>query len=102
MATTDPITPERRRFSICLPRPLWIGMAAAVLVVLAVGSRFGVPIYRQQVAIWEIERLDGFVETIDCGPQWLRRLFGDEPLAAFDDVYSMFFDEVYSVTIAGQ
>jgi hypothetical protein len=27
MSATDPITPERRRYAIKLPRPLWIGLA---------------------------------------------------------------------------
>jgi hypothetical protein len=29
MSAADPVTPERRRFAIGLPRPLWIGVAAA-------------------------------------------------------------------------
>src|SRR6266487_2069478 len=33
MASTDPNTAESRRFSIRLPRPLWIGVATAVIVV---------------------------------------------------------------------
>jgi len=41
MAAADHVTPERRHFSIRLPRPLWIGSAAGVLVVgsAALGSR---------------------------------------------------------------
>ncbi len=39
--------PEPRRFSIRLPRPLWIGRATAVLVVVAVvvvvANRMGFP-----------------------------------------------------------
>jgi len=31
MPAADPITPGRRRIAIRLPRPLWIGAAAAVL-----------------------------------------------------------------------
>ena len=60
MSATDPTLPELRRFSIRLPRPLWIGLAAIVLVVVAVGLRVGVPIYRQQVALWE-----------DCAEGWI-------------------------------
>ena len=53
---TAPITPEPRRFSIRLPRPLWIGVAAMV-VVGGVGLRIGLPIYWQQAAIREIKRM---------------------------------------------
>src|SRR5262249_17403433 len=43
--------PEPRRFSIQSPRLSWIGVAAAVLVVIAMGVELGVPIYRQQRAM---------------------------------------------------
>src|SRR6185436_18909014 len=33
---TDLITPDPPRFSIRLPRPLWIGLAAVVLIAIAV------------------------------------------------------------------
>lgn len=69
MATTDPTTPESRRFSIRLPRPLWIGLATVVLVVVTIGLQFGVPIYRRHVAIREIERLGGKFETSKGGPE---------------------------------
>jgi len=42
---------ELGRFSIRLPRPLWIGLLAASLVVVAAGIQFVVPIWRQQAAI---------------------------------------------------
>src|SRR5579864_4726420 len=32
MVATDPVTPETRRFSIRLPRPLWIGLAVMLFV----------------------------------------------------------------------
>jgi hypothetical protein len=78
MPAIDPVTPEPRRFSIRLPRPMWIGVAAGVLVVLVVALRVGIPIYRQQVAIREIERLGGWVLTEERGPNWLRRWVGDK------------------------
>jgi len=86
MATTEPITAEPRRFSFCLPRPLWIGLVTAVLVVVAVGLQFGVPIYRQQLALREIERLRGRVVTREGGPAWLRQLVGDTWMTPFDRV----------------
>jgi internalin A len=61
-------------------------VATGVLVVVAVGLRFGVPIYRQQVAIREIQRFYGTVETRPRGPKWLRERVGDEEMKLFDDV----------------
>ena len=62
---------------IRLPRPLWIGLAACVLVIVAIGVQVGVPIYRQESAIREIERLGGTVQLRPRGPQWLRDRIGD-------------------------
>ncbi len=76
MLATNP--PEARRVSIRLPRPLWIGLAAAVLVVVAIALQFAMPIYRQQTVIREIERLGGNVQTRPRGPEWLRERFGEE------------------------
>ncbi len=81
MATTNPDTSAIRRFSIPLPRPLWIGVAAVVLVVVAVGLRIAVPIYRQQVAIREITRLRGKVRQVAWGPEWLRKRVTDAGVA---------------------
>jgi hypothetical protein len=36
MPATDPIAPETRQLSIRLPRPMWIGLAALVLIVVAI------------------------------------------------------------------
>ncbi len=58
------MTPKPRRFSIRLPRPLWIGLAAAVLVVGALGLGFGVRIWRQYATVQAIERLGGAVGTV--------------------------------------
>ena len=73
MSTTDGrlTPPEPRKFSVQLPRPLWIGLTTVVLVVVAIGLRIGAPIYRQQVAIREIEVLDGSIRTEPTGPRWL-------------------------------
>src|SRR5262245_53069861 len=84
MATTDPMTPPRR--SIRLPRPLWIGLATAALVVVGVGLRFGVPIYQQHAAIREIERLGGNLDLRPRGPKWLRNWVSDKRMKPFDVV----------------
>ena len=86
MVATDPVTPEPRRFAISLPRPLWIGLATVVLIVVAVGLHFGVPIYRQHVVIREIERVGGNVETRPRGPKWLRERVGNERMKLFENV----------------
>ena len=75
---------ESRRFSIRLPRPLWVGAVALVLIVVAFGISFGVPIYRQQAARREIGRLGGRLEEKYHGPQWLRRLLGYDRTRVFD------------------
>jgi hypothetical protein len=89
MASPGPITPEPRRFSIRLPRPLWIGLVTVVLVVVAVGLPICTPIYRQQVAIREIEQLGGRVERRAPGPEWLRRTFGNTWTTWFGDVVAV-------------
>jgi hypothetical protein len=72
-----------------LPRPLWIGLAAVLLIFVTVGLQIGVPIYRQHVAIHEIGRLGGTVKSVHGGPLWLRRLIGSEPMTPFDLPYSV-------------
>jgi hypothetical protein len=73
-----------RRFSIRLPRPLWIGLTTAVLVVVAVGLGVVLPILRQQVAIREIQRLGGEIVIQNGGFAWLRSRIGDEQMKYFD------------------
>ncbi len=68
MSATDANTPELPRVSIRLPRPLWMGFATAVLVVLAIGLGVAVPIYRQHLAIREIKRLGGLGVREMCDP----------------------------------
>jgi len=71
-----PNRPEPQRFAIRLPRPLWIGVAALGLIIVAVGMGLGLPIYRQHVALREIRRLGGRFELQYRGPQWLRDRLG--------------------------
>ncbi len=83
---TDPAMPESRRVSIQPPRPLWIGVATVVLVVIAVGLHFGLPIYRQKAAKAMIKRVGGEFRTEKGGPGWLRRQIGDERMTLLDVV----------------
>ena len=80
----DPVDP--RRFSIRLPRPLWIGVATVMLVVGTAGLRFGVPIYRKQMAVSAIERLGGLAQTSPGGPNWLQHWVGYPWTRPLDDV----------------
>ena len=74
MAATNSITNlEGRRFSLRLPRPLWIGLAAVLVVVVDVGMRTGLPIYRQSAAARKVEQLGGWAVTRPAGPAWLQR-----------------------------
>ncbi len=90
MATTSPMpTPAPsvpNRFLIRLPRPFWIGIAAVVIVASAIGVVVGLPAYRQQVAIREIERVGGRIETRPLGPTWLREAIGAKKMRAFEGV----------------
>jgi hypothetical protein len=76
MSAADRVAPSSHRFSVRIPRPLWLGVAAVVLIVVAAGLSFGLPIYRQHAAIREIGRLGGSGEVHYKGPQWLQRLLG--------------------------
>jgi hypothetical protein len=79
-------SPEPRRFSIPLPRPLWIGLAAVALVGVAIGLQVGLPIYRQNLAVQEIERLGGKIGSFQPGPEWLRNWVGKDRMKLFDEV----------------
>ena len=61
----DQITPDPRHFSIRLPRPLWIGMVAAVLVVAAIALRIGVLTTQEHAAIQDIGRLSITANGLD-------------------------------------
>jgi hypothetical protein len=65
MAATDPMTSEPRRYSIEMPRPLWIGVATIVLIVASVGLRIGIPIYRQELAIQKLTDYGRWVAALE-------------------------------------
>jgi hypothetical protein len=91
MATPTSTHPEPRRFSIRMPRPLWIGLAAGILIVLAVGLQIGLPIWRHRAASRLITELGGVVAIQEGGPALLRRRIGDERMSVFDRVRSVRF-----------
>jgi hypothetical protein len=86
-ATGNETPTKARRLAIHLPRPLWIGVVACVLIFAAVGLQFGLPFYCRQAAIGEIERSGGEIaERYHRGPNWLRSWVGEERMARFDGV----------------
>src|SRR5262245_62000012 len=80
-----------RRPSIQLPRPLWIGIATGVLIVVAFCLRIGSLIHRQRLAIAEIERLGGEVTLSTNQPEWLRPFVADAHLEVVDVVTAVRF-----------
>jgi len=80
----NPPPPADGRLSLRLPRPLCIGLVAALLILALVGMQLGVPIYNRCMALREIERLGGKIETRKGGPDWLRQWLGDKAMRYFD------------------
>src|SRR5262245_27723250 len=92
---TGPHSPtplEPHRLSLRLPRPLSIGLVAAVLVAVGVGLSIDVPAYRQRVAIQGIRDLGGSVVTLSRGPKWLRHFIGSERNEILDVVIRVTLD----------
>jgi 8-oxo-dGTP pyrophosphatase MutT (NUDIX family) len=103
MVASDPVTPEPHRFAIRLPRPLWIGLMTLLLVIVAAGFRIGLPIYRQQAAIREIEERGGYVKSYDDiriwdMPDWMLRMWWRLYLIESERVV---FREVHLVDLSG-
>src|SRR5258705_229536 len=63
MSSTNPNAPEPRRLPIRLPSPLWIFVGSMVSIFVGIGLWVAVPIYREQAARREIERVGGRFET---------------------------------------
>ena len=75
-----------RRFQVRWPRPLWIGVAALVMIVVSVGMSVGLPVYRRNAALHEIHRLHGSCEVKYNGPRWLQRWLGYERSQTFSGI----------------
>jgi Leucine-rich repeat (LRR) protein len=90
VAPIDPISRDRHRASSRLPRPLWIGIAATVLLIIATGVHVGLPIYRQENAVRQIRRLGGWERRSRVGPKWLRELAGEERVDRFAQVEELY------------
>jgi hypothetical protein len=85
-ASANATHPTSRRFTVRLPRPLWIGLVTLLLIVMSVGLRLGLPIYRQHAAVRAIQRLGRDVTLRTRCPQWLRDRVGEERANLFDEV----------------
>jgi hypothetical protein len=72
---------EPHRFSMRLPPPGCIGVAAFGLAVVAAGLHFGIRMHQQHVAIREITAIGGGIRFADPTPRtrWLHRLVGLVP-----------------------
>src|SRR5262249_17515380 len=88
-AVPDPGRPESPEVNVRLPRPLWFAIATATLIVIGVILRVGTPLYRQHVAIREIEQSHGTYKTRPRGPEWLRKVLGEERMKPFDTVVAV-------------
>jgi hypothetical protein len=102
-ASASPTPSEPRRFSIRMPRPLWIGLTAAALILISVGLRVGIPIYRHQVAIQEVERLGGLIGVVRSRiPESLRKrdVLREPPNILLDEATTVGFNNNASLSDA--
>jgi Leucine Rich repeats (2 copies)/Leucine Rich repeat len=104
VATSNP-TPQSAVDEPPRPRrwiPVSLRMLALLLAIVGVfAGREGVRMYRQQIAIREIEQAGGtIVETEDGGPDWLRYILGDRCMQVFDTVVTVNLDQS-TITDAG-
>ena len=83
---SDPTTDKPPRRQRWIPLSLRMFIAILATSVVAGVLWIGVPAYRQYVAIREITRVGGTVETQPGGPEWLRELLGDERMEWFEDL----------------
>jgi Leucine-rich repeat (LRR) protein len=81
--------PRRRRW---IPMSLRIFGAILILVGMVSAFSIGWPAYRQAVAIEEIERVGGEIQSLPGGPKILRAWVGDERMRPFDEVYAVYLD----------
>lgn len=65
----EPVTAGPGRFPVRLPHLLWFGRATAALIVVTVALRLAMPIYRQHLAVGEIERLGGWFNNLAHYPE---------------------------------
>jgi hypothetical protein len=74
--------PKSRR----IPHPIWFGVVALLMLVVAVFLSVWIPYHREQIAIREIERLGGEARSQSIGSEWLQKSIGNEWLRYFESV----------------
>ena len=93
------------RITNILPRPLWILSVSVVLMTVAIGLQFGIPIWRQQAAMRWIDSVRGHCATEERGPAWLRHWFIDDDERRIERRFGIkhrsLFDEAVAVMIGG-
>jgi hypothetical protein len=78
-----------RQSRTCMLDPVAVLGTALGILGLATGLRFGIPCYRQQSAIREVQRAGGKVIVEHGGPEWLRSRLGNKCMTPFDDVLTI-------------
>ena len=71
-----------------------------VLAITVAGLSIGVPYYREQRVVCEVDTLGGWVGMLQGGPDWLRHLVGDKRMQVFDRVLDVSLCET-TITDAG-
>jgi hypothetical protein len=88
-AIPDPTTDKPPHPKRWIPISLRIFVVILSLLGAASALWIGVPAYRQHVAIQEIGRLGGHIQTEERVPAWLRQWLGPETLRRFDSVHTV-------------
>jgi hypothetical protein len=80
---------EPRWFSIRLAQLVWILAATLLLGMVTAALRFGAPVYRQHLAVKEIEHWQGYITAKKRGPAWLRSCLGPDQMKNLDEIQSV-------------
>ena len=75
------------RMKLQISRRGWLVIVALLLLAIIMGIRVGMTFRNQQAAIAEFERLGGVVSLQNGGPDWLRRIVGNNTMRIFSGVY---------------
>ncbi len=84
-------TTETPRICWRLPHWGWFLGATLGLVTLAAGLAVWLPYHREQQIVELIENNGGEVSYENGGPDWLRRIVGDDQMKLFDRVRAVSF-----------
>jgi len=90
-AATNPLPVEPHHLGFRLPRPIGIGLVTLAIVVVGVGLRIGLPMYRQHLAIRETEGVGGEIwGARPVGPVWFREWAGSRFTDLVDEVDTVY------------